>query len=289
MKALGLIEFSGYLHTIVGLDVALKAANVRLQTCCLDRGGIVSLLITGDVAAVNSSVGAVKGAVESSYILATSVIPRPDDQIEKLLRQMFPSPLGGGSPAGDGKKPDKEENKEPDKKETDQSEPLQQPSATEEPTQSEAKEEPVSEDRLDIEAEQPAATEPPAAEETEQPEVPAQEIEEPAKEAEEAPKPEEEPEQETKEEEEPKPQTEEQPQQTAEEAALAAQEELEAAEAPKKEKKKNSLLEGKDLSSMTLRELRALARRMRLPMGNDKIKTSNKRTLIAAIEKEQER
>lgn len=40
---------------------------------------------------------------------------------------------------------------------------------------------------------------------------------------------------------------------------------------------------------MTLGELRALARRMNLPMGVEKIGRANKRTLIAAIEREQER
>ena len=40
---------------------------------------------------------------------------------------------------------------------------------------------------------------------------------------------------------------------------------------------------------MTLRELRALARRLGLSMGEEKIRTSNRRTLIAAIEREQGR
>ena len=36
MKALGLMEFLGYLHAVDGLDAALKAADVRLRSCRRD-------------------------------------------------------------------------------------------------------------------------------------------------------------------------------------------------------------------------------------------------------------
>lgn len=177
MKALGLMEFLGYLPAVDGLDAALKAADVRLQICRRDGGGLVSLLITGEVAAVRASLDAARGAARGT-LLSASVIARPADQLAAMLARMFPSPLGAPKS---------------EKKETG-------------------------------------------------------------------------------------------------EAAFAERSFLPAALPPaEKEPAREAKPVDKEPGAMTLAELRALARELGLPMGEKKIKRANKRTLLAAIEREQER
>ena len=52
MNALGMIETYGYLTAVEALDSALKAANVSLVDVVRVRGGLVTVLIEGDVGAV---------------------------------------------------------------------------------------------------------------------------------------------------------------------------------------------------------------------------------------------
>ena len=184
MKALGLMEFLGYLPAVDGLDVALKAAGVRLQSCRRDGGGLVSLLITGEVAAVKASLSAVRAA-SGKALLSSSVIARPADQLAAMLEGMSPSPLRAPGTEKREAGADKSEKK------------------------------------------------------------------------------------------------------SLLPAALPPEREKEAA--PSKELKREESFVDKELGAMTLRELRELARRLGLSMGEEKIRTSNRKTLIAAIEREQGR
>ncbi|MDY4027185.1 MAG: BMC domain-containing protein, partial [Enterococcus avium] len=52
MTALGMIEVRGYLGAVSVADTALKAANVTLNNAEVIRGGITTIQLTGDVAAV---------------------------------------------------------------------------------------------------------------------------------------------------------------------------------------------------------------------------------------------
>lgn len=84
--ALGLIEVYGYLGAIEAADVALKSANVRLVGNDFVTGGIVTVKIEGDVAAVQASVEAAHAAVERLGIRVTShVIPRLTDETWKII------------------------------------------------------------------------------------------------------------------------------------------------------------------------------------------------------------
>ena len=58
MKALGLIELLGYCPAVVALDTALKTAEVSFQQISKIDKGIVSLTVTGDVAAVQAAMDA---------------------------------------------------------------------------------------------------------------------------------------------------------------------------------------------------------------------------------------
>ncbi|AXY26096.1 hypothetical protein CL176_08830 [Suicoccus acidiformans] len=84
--ALGLIEIKGKLSAIVACDAALKAANVHLLDSQKIKGGITTIMVYGDVAAVQAAVDAGKTAVEHSGALrSTNVIPRLDDQVKEML------------------------------------------------------------------------------------------------------------------------------------------------------------------------------------------------------------
>lgn len=82
-RALGMVETYGYVGAIVAADVCVKAANVELLGCEFVKGGLVTIHIRGDVGAVKASIDAAVAKVGS--ILSTHVIPRPSDDVEKML------------------------------------------------------------------------------------------------------------------------------------------------------------------------------------------------------------
>lgn len=85
-EALGLIEVYGYLGAIEAADAALKAANVKLIGNEFVTGGIVTVKVEGDVAAVQASVEAAYAAVERLGVKVTShVIPRPTNETWKII------------------------------------------------------------------------------------------------------------------------------------------------------------------------------------------------------------
>ena len=84
MQALGLIETRGLIAAIEGADAMLKAAEVRLVERTFVKGGIVTITVTGDVAACRASVDAAASAVArmGGTILSTHVIPRPHESLD---------------------------------------------------------------------------------------------------------------------------------------------------------------------------------------------------------------
>jgi ethanolamine utilization protein EutM len=91
MKALGMIEVYGYLAAIEALDSGLKAANVKLVDVTLVQGGLVTVLVNGDVGAVKAAMDASKSAAERvGKVVSVHVIPRPSQGIDKIIN---PYPL----------------------------------------------------------------------------------------------------------------------------------------------------------------------------------------------------
>lgn len=87
MQALGLIETRGFTGAVEALDVAVKTANVRLLGIEIIGSGLVTIQITGDVSAVKVSIdAAVIGAQRIGEVVAAHVIPRPYDEIAKLIK-----------------------------------------------------------------------------------------------------------------------------------------------------------------------------------------------------------
>lgn len=85
-KALGLIEFIGYVPALCAADTALKAASVDLIGIEKVTGGIVTVKITGDVDAVQAAVESAENyASRIGCFRSAHVIPRLDDEVEALL------------------------------------------------------------------------------------------------------------------------------------------------------------------------------------------------------------
>ena len=86
MEALGMVETRGLVAAIEAADAMVKAANVTLIGSEKIGSGLVSIMVRGDVGAVKSAVEA-GGAAASRLgeVVATHVIPRPHEDVEKLL------------------------------------------------------------------------------------------------------------------------------------------------------------------------------------------------------------
>jgi microcompartment protein CcmL/EutN len=82
--ALGLIETQGLTAVLEALDTAAKAASVEVVGREKLGGGYVTVIIKGDVAAVQAAVAAGRERVESlnlGKVIATHVIPRPSEAV----------------------------------------------------------------------------------------------------------------------------------------------------------------------------------------------------------------
>lgn len=93
MKALGLIETKGTLAAVEAADAMVKAADVTLVEKTRVGGGLVTITVTGDVAAVQAAVDAGVAAVEriaASSLAAKLVIPQPHEELEILFTPKGP-------------------------------------------------------------------------------------------------------------------------------------------------------------------------------------------------------
>lgn len=81
-EAIGMIETYGLIGSIEAADAMLKAANVQLVKQELVDGGIVTIIVEGDVGAVQAAVDAGKAAAtRTSKLLSAHVIPRAADEV----------------------------------------------------------------------------------------------------------------------------------------------------------------------------------------------------------------
>jgi ethanolamine utilization protein EutM len=92
-NALGLIETMGLVGLINSVDAMLKAANVELASSVVKLdGGVVSVMVRGDVSSVRAAVDAgAEAAARIGELRAAHVIPRPDPSVLRAF--------GGGTRA----------------------------------------------------------------------------------------------------------------------------------------------------------------------------------------------
>ena len=86
LNALGMIETKGLVAAIEAADAMVKAANVTLVGKEHIGGGLVTVLVRGDVGAVKAATDA--GAVAAERVgelISVHVIPRPHSEVETIL------------------------------------------------------------------------------------------------------------------------------------------------------------------------------------------------------------
>lgn len=85
-EALGMIETKGLICLIEAADSALKAANVEMVGWEKVGSGLVTIFLTGDVAAVKAAVDAGAGAASKiGEVVSVQVIPRPHEELASIL------------------------------------------------------------------------------------------------------------------------------------------------------------------------------------------------------------
>lgn len=97
MQALGMIETRGTLAAIEAADVMLKAADVTLVEKTKIGGGLVTVTVTGDVAAVTAAVDAGASAAANlgeGLLVSRHVIPRPHEELEGFFGPEPKEPQG---------------------------------------------------------------------------------------------------------------------------------------------------------------------------------------------------
>lgn len=85
-EALGLIETRGLVGAIEAADTMVKAANVTLISKEEIGGGLVTVMVRGDVGAVQAAVEAGADAAKVvGELVSVHVIPRPHAEVENML------------------------------------------------------------------------------------------------------------------------------------------------------------------------------------------------------------
>jgi ethanolamine utilization protein EutM len=85
-EALGLIETKGLVGSIEAADAMVKAANVYLIGKILVGGGLVTVMVRGDVGAVKAATDAGAAAAQRvGELVSVHVIPRPHADVELIL------------------------------------------------------------------------------------------------------------------------------------------------------------------------------------------------------------
>ena len=89
-NAIGLIETQGLVGLISAVDAMLKAASVDLASSIIKLdGGIVSVIVKGDVSSVRAAVEAgAEAAGRVGELKAAHVIPRPGAAIVAAFAQV---------------------------------------------------------------------------------------------------------------------------------------------------------------------------------------------------------
>lgn len=84
--ALGMVETKGLVGSIEAADAMVKAANVSLIGKELVGGGIVTVMVRGDVGAVKAATDAGAAAAQRvGELLSVHVIPRPHGEVETIF------------------------------------------------------------------------------------------------------------------------------------------------------------------------------------------------------------
>ncbi|NLM03900.1 MAG: ethanolamine utilization microcompartment protein EutM [Clostridiales bacterium] len=85
-NALGMVETKGLVGAIEASDAMVKAANVTLIGKEQIGGGLVTVMVRGDVGAVKAATDAGAAAADRvGQLISVHVIPRPHEEVEFIL------------------------------------------------------------------------------------------------------------------------------------------------------------------------------------------------------------
>ena len=86
LQALGMVETKGLVASIEAADAMVKAANVTLIGTVHVGGGLVTVMVRGDVGAVTAATDAGAAAAGNiGELVSVHVIPRPHGEVELIL------------------------------------------------------------------------------------------------------------------------------------------------------------------------------------------------------------
>jgi microcompartment protein CcmL/EutN len=86
LLALGMVETKGLVASVEAADAMVKAANVGLIGKVHVGGGLVTVMVRGDVGAVKAATDAgAAAAAKVGELVSVHVIPRPHSDVENIL------------------------------------------------------------------------------------------------------------------------------------------------------------------------------------------------------------
>ena len=86
--ALGFVETIGKTAATLAADTMVKSANVTLVTAQQPGGGIITIIVRGDVGAVKAAVDAGAAAARTvGTVRSAHVIARPHEDVESILER----------------------------------------------------------------------------------------------------------------------------------------------------------------------------------------------------------
>ncbi len=97
-NSLGMIETKGLVGAIEAADAMVKSANVQLVGKEQVGGGLVTVMVRGDVGAVKAATDAGAAAAEKvGELISVHVIARPHAEVDNILPKGRPTQMPGKS------------------------------------------------------------------------------------------------------------------------------------------------------------------------------------------------
>ncbi|MEL7609620.1 MAG: BMC domain-containing protein [Bacillota bacterium] len=85
-QAIGIVETRGLVGAIEAADTMAKAAKVTISDFRVVGSGLVAVVVSGDVAAVQAAVDSGRRTAERvGELVSYNVIPRPHAEVDKLM------------------------------------------------------------------------------------------------------------------------------------------------------------------------------------------------------------
>ncbi|HYF96347.1 MAG TPA: BMC domain-containing protein [Symbiobacteriaceae bacterium] len=101
LLALGMVETRGFVGSVEAADAMAKAANVQVVGQVQIGAAYITIMCRGDVGAVRAAVDAGAAAAKRvGQLVSSHVIPRPHDELEKVLPKPK-APAGAATAAAD--------------------------------------------------------------------------------------------------------------------------------------------------------------------------------------------